>query len=174
MTKRILLFAFFLAIKISIQAQGIAPNVLNMGGGYLNNGYYQYEYSVGEMAAIETMISPGNIITNGFLQPFTDRPFGNNTSSSWSNDEIKIFPVPTRGRIEIDILSKQKGKITMRLSDASGKTIRTELFDYAGLGRIVIWDLTNVASANYFLSIILDPLPGSVNKSGGFKILKIN
>ena len=174
MRKAILLLPLFLLIMSSTQSQGIAPNVLNMGGGYLNNGYYQYEYSVGEMAAIETMIVPGNIITNGFLQPLTDRPFGNNTSSSWSNDEIKIFPVPTRGRIEIDILSKQKGKITMRLSDASGKIIRNEVFDYAGLGQIVIWDLTSVASANYFLSIVLDPLPGSVNKNGAFKILKIN
>jgi hypothetical protein len=114
------------------------------------------------------------MVTQGVLQPLTDRPFGNNTSSSWSNDEIKIFPVPTRGRIEIDILSKQKGRVTMRLADAVGKIVRTESFDYVGLGRIVIWDITTLASANYYLSIKLDPLPGSVDKSGGFKILKIN
>jgi Secretion system C-terminal sorting domain len=158
----------------SVNAQGIAPNVLNMGGGYLNAGYYQYEYSVGEMAAIETMISSANIITNGVLQPLTDKPFGNNTSSSWSNDEIKIFPVPTRGKVEIDILSKQKGKINMQLVDAVGRVVRSTSFNYVGLGSITTWDLSSLASADYFLRITLDPQPGSVKKSGGYKILKVN
>jgi hypothetical protein len=174
MRKRIPTLLFFLLLYLHQQAQGIAPNVLNMGGGYLNAGYFQYEFSVGEMAAIETMTGSANIVTNGFLQPLTDRPFGNNTSSSWSNDEIKIFPVPTRGRIEIDILSKQKGRVTMRLSDGVGAIIKTEAFDYVGLGRVVIWDITTLASANYYLSIKLDPFPGSVDKSGGYKILKVN
>lgn len=173
MKTRITLLLTFLLSSLFIRAQGIAPNVLNMGGGYLNNGYYQYEYSVGEMAAIETMVS-ANIITHGVLQPLTDKPFGNNTATSWSNDEIKIFPVPTRGRVEIDILSKQKGRISMRLTDGAGRTVRTAAFDYVGLGYIVTWDLSNVASADYYLSITLDPSPGSVNKSGGYKILKVN
>lgn len=154
--------------------QGIAPNTLNMGGGYLNAGYFQYEFSVGEMAAIETLSGASNMVTQGVLQPLTDRPFGNNTASSWSNDEIKIFPVPTRGRVEVNILSKQKGRITIRLANASGSVVRTESFDYVGLGKIVNWDLTALSSTAYFLSIKLDPLPGSVEKSGGYKIVKIN
>jgi hypothetical protein len=157
-----------------VSAQGIAPNVLNMGGGYLNAGYYQYEYSVGEMAAIETMSSPSNIITNGVLQPLTDKPFGNNTSTSWSNDEIKIFPVPTRGKVEVDILSKQKGKINMQLVDGAGRVVKSASFNYVGLGSITTWDLSYLASADYFLRITLDPQPGSVKKSGGYKILKVN
>lgn len=174
MKTKLLLLAALLFASFLTRAQGIAPNVLNMGGGYLNNGYYQYEYSVGEMAAIETMVSSSNIITNGVLQPLTDKPFGNNTATSWSNDEIKIFPVPTRGRVEVDIISRQKGKVQMRLVDGAGRIVRTDAFDYNGLGHITTWDLSNLASADYFLSITLDPLPGSVKKSGGYKIVKIN
>lgn len=171
-TRFTFLFIFLLS-SFFLRAQGIAPNVLNMGGGYLNNGYYQYEFSVGEMAAIETMVS-STIVTNGVLQPLTDKPFGNNTSTSWSNDEIKIFPVPTRGRVEVDIISKQKGRVTMRLTDATGRVVRSAAFDYIGLGSITVWDLSNLSSADYFLSITLDPLAGSVKKSGGYKILKVN
>lgn len=173
MRTRFTILLTFLLSSFFSRAQGIAPNVLNMGGGYLNNGYYQYEYSVGEMAAIETMVS-ASIITHGVLQPLTDKPFGNNTATSWSNDEIKIFPVPTRGRVEVDIISKQKGRVVMRLTDAGGRVVRSASFDYIGLGSITVWDLSNLASADYFLSITLDPSPGSVKKSGGYKILKVN
>jgi hypothetical protein len=154
--------------------QSISPTALNMAGGYLNGGYYQYEYSVGEMSVIETLTGSTNMITHGVLQPLTDKPFGNNTASAWSNDEIKIFPVPTRGRVEVDILSKQQGRVRMQLVDGLGQVIRTAEFDYAGLGNIQIFDITTLASANYSLRITLDPKPGFVKKSGAFKILKIN
>jgi hypothetical protein len=157
-----------------ICAQSISPAVSNMGGGYQNAGYYQFEFSVGEMAVIETLNNGSNILTNGVLQPLTDKPFGNNTASAWNNDEIKIFPVPTRGRVEVNILSKQQGRIVMQLVDGMGQIVLTEDFDYNGLGSITVWDLSRLASANYSLRIALTPRPGSVKKSGAFKILKIN
>lgn len=169
-----LLLLATVAAFITGQAQSNAPFIQNMGGGYLNAGYYQYEFSVGEMAVIETLNNSSNILTNGVLQPLTDKPFGNNTASAWSNDEVKIFPVPTRGRVEVNLLSKQQGRIQMQLVDGLGHTVLTEEFDYNGLGSITVWDISRLASANYSLRIRLNPKAGSVKKDGAFKILKVN
>ena len=174
MKKLYLLPVVFTATVITGRAQSNAPFIQNMAGGYLNAGYYQHEFSVGEMAVIETLDNGSNILTNGVLQPLTDKPFGNNTASAWSNDEVRILPVPTSGRVEVNLLSKQRGRIRMQLVDPMGHVVLTEEFEYNGLGSITRWDLSRLASANYSLRITLDPKPGSVKKSGAFRILKIN
>jgi hypothetical protein len=171
--KLILLLAMAVVANAA-SGQSIAPTALNMGGGFLNGGYYQYEYSVGEMTVIETLTGSSNLITHGVLQPLTDKPFGNNTAAAWSNDEIKIFPVPTRGRVEVNVLSKQQGRLRMQVIDGMGNLVRNAEFDYAGLGYIQIFDLTTYSSGVYSLRIVLDPKPGSVKKAGTFNILKIN
>jgi hypothetical protein len=172
MKVKLLLICLLSGISFA-RAQSISPATTNMTGGYLNAGYYQYEYSVGDIV-IETLISAGNIATNGVLQPLTDKPFGNNTASAWSNDEIKIFPVPTRGQFEVDVLSKQRGRLRIQLVDGAGHVLSSVEADYYGLGRIERFNISNAASGTYHLRITLDPLPGSVKKSGAFSILKVN
>jgi hypothetical protein len=175
-TMRKQLYALFLVSLFAhfSLAQSITPQTINISGGAINTGYYQLEWSVGEMAAIETLQQPGIIITNGVLQPMTDKPFGQNTASNWSNDEIKIFPVPTKGQFEVDILSKQQGQLLVQLVDGLGQIINSQELAYYGFGKIIRYDISRNAATNYYLRITLSPFPGFAKKAGGFKILKIN
>ena len=170
---------FFLTVGIflslSSNAQSVTPAILNATGGTYFMPYYRFEWSFGELMAIETMSSPGNniIVTNGILQPGTHIPATIDNTGTWDKDEIKVLPTPTLGTLEIDFFSKQKGKVTMNLFDESGRFMGSRQFDYFGTGRIEKWDLSRNASGIYFLNIILEPTAGSVAKKGSFKVQKI-
>jgi hypothetical protein len=174
MKKTLPLFLFYFFSTLYSTAQSISPQTINISGGYVNTGYYQLEWSVGEAAVIETFTTPNAIITNGVLQPLTDKPFGQNTANNWSSDEIKIFPTPTKGNFEVDILSKQQGILKMQLVDELGQVIKSLEYNYYGYGKIERFDITRLSSSNFYIKITLSPFPGFAKKSGAFKILKIN
>ena len=75
--KQILLFLAILSFVITGDANGqtAAPYITNVAGGsyHTDTSYAQYEWSVGELAVIETYTSANIIITNGVLQPCTDK-----------------------------------------------------------------------------------------------------
>jgi hypothetical protein len=174
MKKILPLFLFYLFSTLLTTAQSITPQTINISGGYVNTGYYQLEWSVGEAAIIETFTTTGAMITNGVLQPLTDKPFGQNTATTWSSDEIKIFPTPTKGNFEVDIISKQQGILKMQLVDGLGQVIKSLEYNYYGFGKIERFDITRLSSSNYYIKITLSPFPGFAKKSGAYKILKVN
>lgn len=157
----------------ALQAQTVTPQVMNAGGGSVTNAYYQYEWSVGETASIETLSSPFLTVTTGLLQQGTNAPAEVNTANLWGSDEIKIFPNPVETKLEINFLSKQSGKVSMLLMDDAGKVVSKKELQYNGNGHIEQWDMSAVAKGGYFISITLKPNAGSVAKKGGFKIQKI-
>ena len=85
-----LVIVFFLFINSD--AQSIRPSVINTSGGSFQSGYYQLEWSIGELALIGEMTSSNNslVITNGFIQPFIQYPATNNTNNVFGNDEIRM------------------------------------------------------------------------------------
>jgi len=169
-----LLASIFFSSVLFAQAT-VTPAVLNIGGGSNDNpaSYYRYEWSIGEAASIETFSSPSLIVTTGVLQPGTSNPGLINNSSLWGTEEIKILLNPVTTQLEIDILSKQIGKVSMLLIDESGRMMGKKEFDYNGVGRIEKWDFSAFASGQYFLKIILDPQPGYIGKKGAFKVQKL-
>src|SRR5688572_31582893 len=68
---------FFL---FNCRAQSITPSVINTSGGSFKSGYYEFEWSVGELALVGEMTSLNRylVITNGFIQPFVQSPATNN------------------------------------------------------------------------------------------------
>lgn len=155
--------------------QSVTPSVLNIGGGTFNAGYYQFEWSVGEMALANQMNSIGNfyVFTNGFIQPYILNPSGNNTNLVFGNDEIKVFPNPASDYVEINFFTKQRGKLKINLYDASGKNIWSrEIMSY-GVDLIERIPLAQFGNATYVLKITLDAKPGYTSKHGAYKIIKI-
>jgi len=67
---RYLLFIILipLAFKTS-RAQTVSPAIVNVAGNTYTQSNITYEWSVGEMAVVETMINTKASITNGILQP---------------------------------------------------------------------------------------------------------
>jgi Secretion system C-terminal sorting domain len=168
---------FFLSVGIFLSlgsyAQSIGPATLNVTGGTYFFTYYRVEWSFGESMAINTMTDPNAIVTNGILQPNTNNPATVNNTGTWDRDEIRILPNPTHNVVEINIFTKQKGKVIMNLYDESGRFMGTNQFDYFGNGVIKKWNLSKYGSGMYFLNIHLEPTGTSVAKKGAFKIQKI-
>lgn len=177
MTKKITWLIMLLLFAAAGSAQNtVAPQIINVGGGTNDDptSYYRYEWSIGESSVIQTLSSATLTVTAGILQPGTNSPSGSNNNNQWGTEEIKLFPNPVVSELEVSVLSKQKGKLSLLLYDASGKLIGLKAFDYYGIGQIIKWNFNAYSAGNYIIKITLDPLTGSVAKKGAFKIVKLN
>jgi len=168
-----LVIVFFSLCNCS--AQSIAPSVINSGGGTFQSGYYQFEWSLGELALVGEMSSSNNslVITNGFIQPFIQYPAVNNTNNIFGNDEIKVFPNPASSYVEINFFTKQMGRITLSFYDGSGRKILSVTDAYYGVGLIKRIPVSQLPNEVYMLHVDLDPYPGYSSKKGVYKIIKI-
>lgn len=173
--KRTFTLVLLLCILIKSNAQNIAPSVINSSGGSFQSGYYQLEWSIGELALIGEMSNSNNsyVITNGFIQPFTQYPEKNNNNNIFDKDEIKVFPNPATSYVEVNFLTKHKGRITLSFYDGSGRKVYTVTDSYFGNGMIKRIPVSQLPNEVYMLHVDLDPYPGSVAKKGVYKIIKI-
>ena len=174
MKKTITLVIVFFCL-FNCHSQSIAPSVINTSGGSFQSGYYQLEWSIGELALVGAMTSSNNslVITNGFIQPFIQYPATVNTNHVFGNDEIKIFPNPASSYVEINFLSKQRGRITLSFYDGAGRKILTAADSYDGVGLIKRIPVSHLPNEVYMLHVDLDPYPGYFSKKGIYKIVKI-
>jgi hypothetical protein len=167
-TLSILLFAFLTG---SSQTN---TSVINASGGFATAGYYQFEWSIGEMSLVNELESPGKlIVTNGFLQPYFLTPGTINLLSQFGMEEIKVFPNPASSYVEINFFTKQRGRIKMELLNEIGQRVYSqETISYGVdlIWRIPVNQLTNGA---YLVNIKLSAERGFVSKAGSYKILKI-
>lgn len=165
-----------LFILLQATAQSITPQVVNIAGGSYKAGYYRIDWSVGEAPAIMTMIdsshADGNKITNGYIQPNTDKPSVRNTQNEFTGDEIVILPNPTRGMLEINFLTTERGKIQLMLFDRTGALLKTMEFRCPGFGFIQKVDMTGMSNGVYALKLVLIADPGYTSKKGIYKIIK--
>lgn len=161
-------------ISAICNAQSISSSVINVSGGTSKNGYYQFEWSVGEMALVNQMQS-GNqlIVSNGFLQPYILFPGTFYGQGQFAADEIKVFPNPASRFVEINFFTKQKGPVTLGFYDMLGKKVYSQQITCNGVDLIHRIPLTNLPGGSYVLQIILEGDPGYLSKHGAYKILKI-
>src|SRR5260370_41901118 len=96
-------------ISLSCFSQSVTPSVINVSGGSSQKGYYQFEWSVGEMSLVNEMESRPNmfVVTNGFLQSYLLHPGTNNPNDQLGADEIKVFPTPASSYVEVDLFTRQ-------------------------------------------------------------------
>jgi len=164
-----------LFISIPCFSQSITPSVLNVAGGNSQNGYYQFEWSVGEMSLVNQMESAQNlfVLTNGFLQPYILNPGANDPFIQFAPNEIKVFPTPASSYIEVDLFTRQQGKLKMTLYDAIGQRLySTELQTY-GVDLIHKIPLNTLNPGTYLLHVQLEASPNFFSKRGAYKIIKI-
>ena len=167
----------FIALFICVQSWSQASRhaVINSAGGSSNNGYYQFEWSVGEAALIDQMNAANNslTLTNGFIQPYMLFPGIINTHSKFGAEEIRIFPNPSTKYVEVNISTKQKGLISIVLFDMIGHNIYSKELDGFGVDIIERIPLEHLAQGSYSLYVALKPLEGSVAKSSSYTIIRI-
>ena len=169
-------FLFGLLFTTTCFSQSSGPSVINSSGGSANTGYYQFEWSVGELALVNQMNGNGNslIVTNGFMQPYTLYPAYNNQSNLFGYEEIKVFPSPASSFVEINFFTKQKGNIVLTFYDAAGKKVFVKQVRCNGVDLVERIPVSHFASGMYALNIELDAEAGYISKKGIYKITKIN
>jgi hypothetical protein len=174
MKNSILIVLVILSTSVAAYAQTVMPQVINATGGTYRQGSFFLDWSVGELALVNEMKAANTtyIITNGFLQPFTNK--SNPPDNGFDNEEIRILPNPTRDILQINFRAKQTGEIELRLYDVPGKILyskRFTLFTYEHTERI---DMTGITNGTYMLLLEQIPADGSASKKGSYKIIKVN
>jgi hypothetical protein len=169
------MLVFFLSVIFFNRAisQSVGPQVVNTSGGSYSFGYTVIDWSVGELPLVKTLANPLVVITNGFLQPFTDRPANINNNSVFGSEEILVFPNPSTTYVEINFLTRHKGKVSLKLYDEIGQKVYEKEFYHYGFGRIEKIDMQQWSASSYFLDVVLEPEAGSVGKKGSYKIIKL-
>ena len=161
-----------LLLQFHVNGQSVSSSVVNSTGSSYAQGYYNIEWSVGELAIVNTLQSQDGklVVSSGFLQP--DQP-QQHLSHHFTPDEIKILPNPTYSKLELNISTRQQGVLRIQLFDAGGKSLKTAQLASSGVASIERIDMINYPSGTYVVRIDLDPAPGSVRKTGSYKIIKL-
>lgn len=169
--KSFLLFLLGATAGSALHAQCVHTSAVNVSGGNASQGNLVVDWSVGETALVETMVASSGaaVITHGLLQP---NPMLSNTAKVFTQDEIRILPNPTFNVVEINILTAQQGTIDIHVFDAQGRNILTRRTATAGIGSIEKINLTHFSAGAYIIRLDLNPEPGSVRKTGSYKIIK--
>ena len=169
----VLLLAAGFVFNVTV-AQSITPQVINTTGGTFKQGYYALDWSIGEVPLVDAYKPSGEsyIVTNGFLQSFTESPKSPVIPRGFGRDEIVILPNPTAGRLEVNFLMQEKGLIELTLFDAVGGRLLSRRVQLYGYGKYERFDLTGLAGSTYFLLIEFIGSTG-LNKKGSYKITKI-
>jgi len=171
MKKPVLLLPFIFYASL-LFGQSLNLAVTNTAGQSFERDGLHIEWSLGEMALVETYghAATGVQLTNGLLQPnlVVQQP-----DPSFAEGEIRIRPNPTFNTAEINILTAQKGVLTIHVFDASGKNLVTRRLISSGFGNTERIDLLPYAAGTYYFQIELVPSQGSVRKKGTFKIVKL-
>jgi hypothetical protein len=130
-------------------------------------------WSVGEATPIETFTTTNGrlVLTQGFLQPFTDKDLQTKGVLGWTKEEVKIYPIPVSTQLQFDLFSNDTGKVIIQLFDVAGRVLAQREFFYNTLPVNQKIDFSKYASGPYFLKLSLYN-NGSLKKNGVFKILK--
>lgn len=149
--------------------------VINATGGTFQKDHFIVDWSVGELAVVNTMQSANMQVnlTNGFMQTITDMANIAIVNTELKHEDVKILPNPTRGILEVDLITNQTGSVSMQLFDMLGQPVAKKEFYMYGFGQLQKFDMTSFTAGAYILKINLQLYQGSQLKSGSFKIVKI-
>jgi hypothetical protein len=138
------------------------------------NGYYRFDWSVGEMCLIDTYTNSNCILENGFLHPGTEQPNSVKGIDFFATGDIRIFPNPVYTTTELNVNVPQPGRVSIRLMNIMGKLVETRQFDYNGAGRIEKIDLQKYPAGTYMLHVSLSPTDPSIpDRKGSYKLIHI-
>jgi hypothetical protein len=165
-------------------AQSITPFALNTAGGTYDNpaSYLRFEWNFGELTLTDTYTnnSANIILTQGLLQPCTDKVDNSGEMVFFGTAEWKIFPNVTQGKFELDFFINIPGQMDLQLTNALGQVINKRAFKYHCCDRIERYDISNLANGVYFINARFWPertlnLPYhlTVKREGTFRVVKV-
>lgn len=173
-------FLFMLTAMVS-KAQDNLPQVLNSTGNYVVINGYQFDYSVGEMTAIETFTFSENMLTQGFLQsiliPDIISEFGSEVivypdmspnNDGQGNETLFIQNITNYPNNELQIFNRWGNLIFKIKGYDNGERIFT---GKANTGLLI--DGAEVPDGTYFYVLrFSDDITGQIAVKNGFFVIK--
>jgi hypothetical protein len=164
-----------LLIGASCSAQTFTNHAFNSAGNQISSGKNNYEWSVGESTAVNTMLNNQLMLTNGLLQYSVQNQPQITTVPSFLPNEVKVGPNPITTVVEVNILHAEKGKHTVELLDNKGNKIKGVQINYSGMGAYQKWDIDGLPAGQYFINIQqMHAVNGKLVKQGAYQIIKSN
>lgn len=171
MTKFLFLFLFLFGATINFsQAQVQQAATVNATGGSTQLGGNTYEWSVGEMALVNTVATANLVVTQGLLQPILNPT--DIRHPELSADQLKVYPNPTKDIVFIQPNLKPNTSLSLLVYDISGRAFFRKTVMLKSGTEVQGIDLGAYAAGNYLLDIIAGAT-GTTSRNT-FKIQKIN
>lgn len=143
---------------------------LNAGGDFFSNETFKVTSSIGEMAAVHTVISPNFILSNGVLQPpVTQTTAGNNNPYS-----LNIYPTLTNGNfIYLDAAVSTMAMCNVKIYSITGQVVATYSISVNPIVRKREIPLTLLSRGEYFVELTLSGRDYLTPPRQFFKIQKL-
>jgi hypothetical protein len=139
--------AFFLSIIIF--AQSIQPSACNTAGNSVTINGTIHEWSVGEMVLVNTVTTPGFIITQGLQQPSYNAVNNPGTSAH----PFSIYPNPAGPNLFIQPHLDAGSTLTVTCYDALGRRTFTASYQLINGSELQTLNMRGMAAGNYFLHV---------------------
>jgi len=154
---------------VNSSAQSLSPTVVASSGGFFSNASGMLSETVGELAAVTTLTSANNFLTQGFQQP-SDFSTGIITTES-ADFSLTVFPNPSEGLFNVVVHTAKDETLQLTVYDILGKKIFQSVnILYTGKN-ILQLDLTQRIAGIYLLECLFtNPNNGKQNRS----YLKLN
>jgi hypothetical protein len=170
-----LLVLLLATVCVQVFSQTSQQNVINSSGGTYSTDTYSYEWSIGELVLVNEMVEADGkyILTNGFLQPYTQtgKPI---TPASFKNNEVRLLQNPVKDMLGVLLTTNERGKLKMKVYDERGYLKYNGLVFVNGDVTTEYINMHNCASGNYFLRVEFSSSDQSKKyKEGTFKFIKI-
>ncbi len=165
-----LLIPVMFLMATSVRAQSVGPSTINATGGQVTIGSNEFEWSVGEMALVNTFTGTGIIVTQGVLQP-ADVALGVPVTSEMAK-ELRVFPNPATDYVNVQYTSSVNGTLFCKLFDVVGNEISNREIIVANGQTAGQIDIRSLAAASYMLEVTIVPDQGSPEVAA-YKIQKL-
>ena len=144
------LYTFILILyAIGASAQSTTPAVVASSGGFFSNSAGMLSYTVGELAAITTLTSPNNFLTQGFQQPSDFGVFVPPVKDEGFS--VNVYPNPSTGLFNLSITTSNSMMLQLSLYDMLGKKITASQKQLSHGKNLIPVDLRQQVSGMYLL-----------------------
>lgn len=170
MRKQLLLaVAFLLFCGYTARGQSIGTRTVNVAGASTTVNNQVHEWSVGEMALINTFSSSTLTVTQGVLQPVdfpTDVPYVR------LDEQLDVYPNPATATVYLKYNLVNRGTLAYVLTDIAGKKLKEHTIEGKVVAGTEAIDLSAYADGSYMLNVVYTG--GLQPETVSFKIQKIN
>lgn len=167
--KKIFLLPLLLNL-FSAGAQSLTPTVVATSGGFFPSASGMLSETIGELAAVTTLTSANNFLTQGFQQPSAD--FSTSVQPIVSEDfSLSVFPNPSEGIFNLVIHSDADESMQLIVYDVLGKKIISSEEIISTGKNIFRLDLSNRIAGIYLLECLFT---NSINGAQKRTHIKLN